>query len=75
MPTGLLLDWIGVMVSTPLLGASVLMLWRGTPPPPLSRIKVSPLLSTSLLVVSLTGLLVFGNPDLLKDTIDLFSKP
>lgn len=70
MQLPLIVKWIGVMVFSGLLGASSLMLWKGTLPPPFSKIRVSPLFSTSLFVLGMTGLLVFGEPELLLNTIN-----
>lgn len=48
------------------------MLWKGTMPPPFSHRKASAVLSTVLFIVGMTGLLVFGEPDLLKATLAAF---
>lgn len=63
------LDWIVILAVGPVLGASVIMLWTGKFPPPLSNKRANPILSTALLVAGLTATLVFGTPDLLQTTV------
>lgn len=65
-PLKLMIYWAGFGLSNILLGASVMMLVKGTLP---NGRKVSPVLSTSIFVVGLTMLLVFGTPALLRDTL------
>lgn len=65
------LNWIFFLVTNAILGASVMMLWKGTLPPPAGNVKVHPVLSTTLFVIGMTGLLVFGPPDLLQKTINV----
>jgi len=69
----LVVKWIGVMVFSGLLGGSVLMLAKGTLPPPFSKIRVGAVLSTALFVLGMTGLLVFGEPELLLNTLNTLS--
>lgn len=72
MPIPLFAKWIGVILFSGLLGGSVLMLAKGTLPPPFSNVRVNPILSTSVFVLGMTGLLVFGEPELLLNTINMF---
>ncbi|HWI63895.1 MAG TPA: hypothetical protein VNT75_18835 [Symbiobacteriaceae bacterium] len=73
MQLPLIVKWIGVMVFSGLLGGSVLMLWKGTLPPPFSNVRVGPVFSTALFVLGMTGLLVFGEPELLNVTLATLS--
>lgn len=70
----ILFNWIFFLISNGVLGASVMMLAKGTLPPPMTRVKVPAILSTALFVIGLTGMLRFGTPDLLQGTIGLFVK-
>lgn len=66
----LLIYWTGFGISNILLGASIMMLLKGTMPPPMTHRKASPVLSTSIFVVGLTMMLVFGTPALLQETLE-----
>lgn len=63
--------WLGVFLFSGLLGGSVLMLAKGTLPPPFSNVRVGAVFATVLFTLGMTGLLVFGEPDLLLNTINL----
>jgi hypothetical protein len=63
--------WLLMIVGSGMLGASIPMLWTGHLPPPMTNVKIHPILSTSIFVIGLTLLLVFGTPDLLQQTIEL----
>jgi len=67
----LVVKWIGVFVFSGLLGGSMMMLFKGTLPPPLTKVRVNPIVSTSLFVLGMTGVLLFGEPELLQNTINL----
>lgn len=71
MQIPLLAKWLGVFVFSGLLGGSVLMLFKGTLPPPFSKTRVHPVVSTAVFVLGMTGLLFFGEPELLQNTINL----
>ena len=73
MPLPIFVKWIGVIVFSGLLGGSVMMLAKGTLPPPFSKVKVNPIFSTALFVIGMTGVLVFGEPELLLNTINMFT--
>jgi hypothetical protein len=70
----LLIYWTGFGISNILLGASIMMLVKGTLPPPMTHKKANPVLSTSILVVGLTMMLVFGTPALLQETIEFMTQ-
>lgn len=73
MPLPIFVKWIGVILFSGLLGGSVMMLAKGTLPPPFSKVKVNPIVSTALFVLGMTGVLVFGEPELLLNTINMFA--
>lgn len=73
MEISIWLKWAFMIVSSGMLGASVLMLWKGTLPPPMTNVKVPAVLSTFVLIVGMTGLLVFGDQDLLQKTLAVLS--
>lgn len=62
----LLRYWILFGVSNVLLGAGTMMFYKA---PPGLRQKVSPLAATTVFVVGMTMMLVYGTPDLLLLTI------
>jgi polyferredoxin len=64
--------WLYFLISNGVLGASVMMMWKGTFPPPMQKMKAPKLLSTAIFVVGLTAFMVFGTQDLLQQTIALF---
>jgi hypothetical protein len=64
----LIWTWVLFGVSNLLLVASIPMLWTGKLP---NGRKVHPVVATAIFVVGMTGLLVFGPPDLLKNTLTL----
>lgn len=70
----LLIYWTGFGISNILLGASIMMLLKGTLPPPMTHKKASPVISTGILVVGLTMMLVFGTPALLQETIEFMTQ-
>lgn len=70
----LLIKWGLFLVSQALLGGSLMMLIKGTMPPPMTHKKVAPVVATGVFVVALTMMLVFGTPELLQDTIELLTK-
>jgi hypothetical protein len=70
----LAINWVGFFISNALLGAAIMMLWKGTLPPPMSKVKVHPLISTTVLVAGTTTMLVFGTPGLLQQTIETLTK-
>jgi hypothetical protein len=70
----LAINWVGFFISNGLLGAAVMMLWKGTLPPPMGNVKVHPLISTTVLVAGSTMMLVFGTPGLLQQTIETLTK-
>ncbi|HEY8346774.1 MAG TPA: hypothetical protein VIL07_05780 [Symbiobacteriaceae bacterium] len=74
MGQSLWVNWAFVLLSGLLLGGSILMMTTGTLPPPFSRRRASPLFATSVFVVGLTLLLVYGTPDLLQSTIEALFK-
>lgn len=65
----ILVTWVFFGISNIFLAASVPMLWTGKLP---NGRKVSPVLSTSIFVIGMTGLIYFGHQDLLKKTLELF---
>lgn len=71
MDLSILIDWALFGVSNVLLGASIMMLWSGKLP---NGKKVNPLVGTSLMVVGLTMMLVFGTDHLLQDTLKMLTK-
>jgi hypothetical protein len=73
MAISIWLKWLFFLVTNAVLGASVIMMVKGTLPPPMTRVKVRPVVATSLFVVGMTGLLVFGEPDLLEATLNLLT--
>ena len=66
--------WVGFLISNAVLGASVMMMWKGTFPPPMHNVKAPKLLSTAIFVVGMTAFTVFGTQDLLQQTLGLFIK-
>lgn len=62
--------WILLFIFSNLLVVSIIMLWTGKFPPPLSRRKANPYLSTALHIIGMTGTLVYGTPELLKLTVE-----
>lgn len=73
MPIPLGLKWLLFFVSNGILGAGFMMLTKGSFPPPMSRVKVGPILATSVFVVGMTGLLVFGEPEMLQTTLNVLT--
>jgi hypothetical protein len=71
VPLPLWVKWVAFFVFSGLLGGSVLMIAKGTLPPPFHKIRVSPIAATTAFVLGMTGTLVFGDPDLLQNTINL----
>ncbi len=69
--TQILVYWLMVALFGNLLVVSIIMLWTGKFPPPMGKKKASPLFSTALHVIAMTGTLYFGQPDLLKNTLAL----
>lgn len=63
-------NWAFTILSTLLLGGSVLMMASGRMPPPLSRVRAHPIVATGVFVAGLTLLLVYGTPELLQQTIE-----
>lgn len=64
--------WVALVLTvlgTIFIGASVMMLARGTMPPPFAKVKASPALSTFLLILGMTMVMHFGWPDLLNALI------
>lgn len=68
------LNWALFLVSNALLGSSVMMMVKGTMPPPFASRKASPVFATGIFVVGLTMMLVYGEPDLLQVTIEALTK-
>jgi hypothetical protein len=66
---GLFMEWALFGLSQALLGASVMMLAKGTLPPPFTHKKASPVFATFQMIVGLTMMIWFGREDLLKDTL------
>lgn len=66
----ILVTWVLFGISNIFLAASVPMLWTGKLP---NGRKVSPVLSTAVFVIGMTGLIYFGKQDLLKQTLALFA--
>ena len=62
----LLIKWVLFGVSNIILVVSVAMMFKAK--------KVSPIVSTGLFVVGMTMMIVFGQPDLLQNTIGVFVK-
>jgi hypothetical protein len=73
VPIPLPLKWILFFVFNGILGAGVMMLVKGTLPPPLTSRKAGPVLATTVFIIGMTGFLVFGEPDLLQVTINLLT--
>jgi hypothetical protein len=69
MPVPIWFKWAAVIIGSGLLGGSVMMLWKGTLPPPMSKVRVPAIVGTIIFVIGMTMLLVFGEPELLKNTI------
>jgi len=72
VPISIWLKWALFLVSNGILGAGTMMLIKGTMPPPMSDVKVGPIFATTLFIVGMTGLIVFGEADLLNVTLAMF---
>jgi hypothetical protein len=72
VPISIWIKWAAVIVSSGILGASIMMMAKGTLPPPMSKVRVPAAVSTAIFIVGMTGLLVFGEPELLKNTLAIF---
>lgn len=57
------------LIGNAVLGSGVMMLARGTFPPPFTNRKAHPILSTLVLLVGLTLMLHFGTPELLDELL------
>jgi hypothetical protein len=66
-------NWVVFLISNALLGAAIMMLWKGTMPPPMQHKKASPIASTTLFVVAMTLFTMFGTQDLLQQTISVLT--
>lgn len=66
--------WVSFGISQAILGSSIMMISKGTLPPPLAHKKANPVFATALFVVGMTAMLVYGTPDLLQITIDTLIK-
>ena len=73
MPIPIALKWALFLVSNAILGAGTMMLIKGTMPPPMTNMKVGPIAATTLFTIGMTGLIVFGEPELLQNTINMFT--
>jgi len=63
-------NWAFTILSTLLLGGSILMITSGRMPPPLRSVRAHPIFATGVFVAGLTLLLVYGTPELLQQTIE-----
>lgn len=61
------------LIGTLVLGSGIMMLFRGTYPPPLSSVRANPIVSTFILLIGLTLVLHFGTPDLLDQILKALS--
>lgn len=58
------------LIGNVLLVTGILMIWKGTYPPPLTRVRAHPVVGTAVLLVGLTMILHFGDPTLLQQLLD-----
>lgn len=70
MGSSIWINWGFTILSILLLGGSIMMMVKGTMPPPLTRLRAHPIVATGVFVAGLTLLLVYGTADLLQVTIE-----